>query len=472
MHGYTPEAPKQIDVTKSPDGAPLAPADDPSVPWYKLLTRYHWFVLVVCVLGWMLDCMDQQLFNLARKPAMQALVGGEPQKVEEFANYATAIFLVGWGVGGVGFGIIADLFGRARAMIFTILLYSVFTGLSAASQGFWDFALYRFLTGLGVGGQFAVGVSLVAEEIPDRARPFALGWLQALSALGNVTAALIQVGLAFLVYSGTVEASWRLMFVVGTVPAVLVIFIMRRLREPEKWRKLAAEKTIRERMGAYSGELFRDPRWTRNAIVGLVLASAGIIGLWAIGFFTIDLTRSIFAVRLHGLEEKDRKFWNDIYAALTSVMFNIGAFFGIYAFSRFTHRVGRRTAFAISLVLAGVSTAFVYWKLSSVSDIFWMVPIMGFCQLALFGGYAIYFPELFPTRLRSTGTSVCYNGARFVAAAGLFFQGSMVGYFKRLHDGDTLQAARTGGMVMCLIFLVGLLVLPFAPETKGKPLPE
>src|SRR5262245_16988460 len=169
MHGYSPEPPKETGVTTqaglygvttSPDGvASVLPG--PDVPWYKLLNRYHWFVLIVCVLGWMLDCMDQQLFNLARAPAMRALVGAENEQV--YSKYATAIFLVGWGFGGVGFGIIADLFGRARSMVFTILLYSIFTGLSSVSVGFWDFALYRFLTGLGVGGQFAVGVSLVAE---------------------------------------------------------------------------------------------------------------------------------------------------------------------------------------------------------------------------------------------------------------------------------------------------------------------
>jgi MFS family permease len=452
------------DIETKPDGM------QPAGPWWRLLTRYHRFVLLVCALGWLLDCMDQQLFNLARRPAMQALVSAND--VDEYSKYATAIFLLGWGAGGVGFGIVADLFGRARSMVFTILLYSIFTGLSAVSVGFWDFAFYRFLTGLGVGGQFAVGVSLVAEEIPDRARPFALGWLQALSALGNVTAALAQIVLAFLVYSGVLDTSWRIMFVIGTVPAVLVVFIMRRLHEPEKWRKLAAEKSIGERMGAYGGELFRDRRWARHAIIGLILASAGIIGLWAIGFFSIDLTRAIFQDRLKGLADKDAKFWQDIYAAMTSVMFNVGAFFGIYAFSRFTHHIGRRLAFAISFVLAGLSTAFVFWQLNSVGDIFWMIPIMGFCQLALFGGYAIYFPELFPTRLRSTGTSVCYNGARFVAAAGTFAQGPLVVYFKDLFEGDALKAARCAGMVMCLIFAVGLLILPFAPETKGRPLPE
>ena len=470
MHDITPTPPRPTAITTSPYGITTAPA--PDVPWYRLLNRYHWFVLIVCALGWLLDCMDQQLFNLARRPAMQALVPAN--NVDEYGKYATAIFLLGWGVGGVGFGIVADLFGRARSMVFTILLYSIFTGLSALSVGFWDFALYRFLTGLGVGGQFAVGVSLVAETIPDRARPFALGWLQALSALGNVSAALIGIVLAFLVRAGTVQESWRIMFVVGTVPALLVVVIMRRLKEPQRWTDLAAEKSLRERMGAYGGELFRDRRWARHALVGLILASAGIIGLWAIGFFSIDLTRAIFQKRLaaEGVNEHEAKFWQDIYASLTSITFNVGAFFGIYAFSRFTHRLGRRPAFAISFVLALASTALVFARFDSIGDIFWMIPMMGFCQLALFGGYAIYFPELFPTRLRSTGTSVCYNGARFVAAFGTFAQGPLQRHFESLCNGDKLQAARYAGVAMCAIFLVGLAVLPFAPETKGKPLPE
>jgi hypothetical protein len=122
--------------------------------------------------------------------------------------------------------------------------------------------------------------------------------------------------------------------------------------------------------------------------------------------------------------------------------------------------------------LALGSTALVFWKFNSIADIFWMIPIMGFCQLALFGGYAIYFPELFPTRLRSTGTSVCYNGARFVAAFGTFAQGPLKVYFTDLSGGDRLMGFRYAGITMCAIFLVGLAALPFAPETRGKPLPE
>jgi MFS family permease len=451
-----------------PAAPPAAPA---TRPWHKELTRYHWFVLIVATLGWLFDTMDQQLFNIARRPAMRALVS--EAEVTEYSGFATTVFLFGWGTGGIAFGILGDLIGRARSMVFTILLYSMFTGLSALSVGFWDFAFYRFLTGLGVGGQFAVGVSLVAEEMPERARPFALGLLQALSAVGNITAALVGIGLAFLVRDGVVQESWRIMFVVGTVPALLVLFIMRRLKEPERWLKLAAEKTIRQRLGAYGSELFGDRRWTRHAIVGLLLASSGIIGLWAIGFFSIDLQRAIFRARLQteGLPAAELNFQEDLWASMTSVTLNIGAFFGIYAFSRVTHRIGRRPTFAIAFVLALISTAFVFWQFNSIADIFWMIPIMGFCQLALFGGYAIYFPELFPTRLRTSGTSFCYNGARYVAAFAPSILGLLATRFADL-SGDRVQGFRYAGMVMCSIFVVGLLVLPFAPETRGQPLPE
>src|SRR5205814_2879440 len=169
------------------------------------------------------------------------------------------IFLIGWGTGGIAFGILGDLIGRARTMMLTILLYSLFTGLSALSTGFWDFALYRFLTGLGVGGEFAVGVSLVAEVMPDRARPYALGLLQALSAVGNITAALISIVLGHLEESGAVGSAWRVMFVIGTVPALLAILIRRRLKEPERWQAAKGSGT-HQQLGSIR-ELFGDPRW-------------------------------------------------------------------------------------------------------------------------------------------------------------------------------------------------------------------
>src|SRR5687767_5509572 len=214
------------------------PADS-GQPWYRTLNRGHWFVLIVSSLGWLFDTMDQQLFNLARRPAISELLGpgASSATIAEYSGYATTIFIMGWATGGVYFGVLGDRIGRAKTMIYTILCYSLFTGLSVFSTGVWDFSLYRFLTGLGVGGQFAVGVALVAESMPDRARPYALGWLQATSALGNMLAALTGIALGALETSGAIDSAWRAMFVVGTLPALLCIVIFKRLKEPESWQR-------------------------------------------------------------------------------------------------------------------------------------------------------------------------------------------------------------------------------------------
>lgn len=455
-----------------------------STRWYHELTRYHWFVLIVAALGWLFDTMDQQLFTLARVPAMKELLAPSPgvepsaEAVGYYGPLATAIFLLGWATGGLGFGVLGDRIGRAKTMLWTILIYSLCTGLSALSVGFWDFAFYRFLTGLGVGGEFAVGVSLVAEVMPDRARPHALGLLQALSAVGNISAAMIGLGLGHVENSGGLDAlqfsgqpvhAWRVMFVVGTVPALLAILIRRRLKEPERWQTAAGTASVQRQLGSYS-ELFGDPRWRRNALVGMCMAFSGVVGLWGIGFFSVDLFRSVFTqnYKAQGMPPAEIASNVNFWINITLILQNIGGFLGIWAYSRVTGVIGRKPAFAIAFVLAMLSTAMVFGTMSEPSQIFWMIPIMGFCQLALFGGYAIYFPELFPTRLRSTGTSFCYNVGRFVAAIGPW----TFGYLTSSVFNEYPEPMRYAGVSMCGIFLLGLLVLPFAPETKGKPLPE
>lgn len=443
-----------------PTPAPPDLRDATGLPWYRELNRHHWFVLVIAALGWLFDTMDQQLFNLARRPAITELLGpgATPAAIAEYSGYATMVFIIGWASGGVFFGILGDRVGRVKTMVYTILCYSLFTGLSVLSTSVWDFSLYRFLTGLGVGGQFAVGVALVAESLPDRARPYALGWLQASSAIGNMMAALIGMGLGGLEASGAIGSAWRGMFIIGTLPALLVIVIMKRLKEPESWQRAAREGVRRGSMG----DLFSDPRWRYNAIIGMLLAFAGVVGLWGIGFFSFDLFRAVLDKT--DMSEGDKTFW----IGMTSLLQNAGAFFGIYVFTHVTQRIGRRKAFAIAFVAAMLSTAYTFWNLSTFSDIFWMIPMMGFCQLALFGGYAIYLPELFPTRLRSTGTSFCYNVGRFVAALGPLALGLLT---SRVFVGHP-EPMRYAGVTMCLVFLIGLATVPFMPETKGKPLPE
>jgi len=458
------------------------PAGKPGVPldagrWYHELTRYHWFVLLVAALGWMFDCLDQQLFLMARVPAMNELLAtsaGErpsPEVVQKYSGWVTSIFLIGWATGGLAFGVLGDRIGRAKTMVITILMYSLFTGLSALSTTFWDFAAYRFLTGLGVGGEFAVGVSLVAEVMPNRARPFALGLLQALSAFGNVSAALVNMGIGQMAAGGSLDpaSAWRWMFVVGAVPALLAIIIRRRLKEPERWKAAISAEGPVKKAGSYA-ELFGDPVLRKRALVGLGLASSGVIGLWGIGFFSFDLIRSIMRSRFEaeGLSPAEVEGKLTYWVGITSILQNVGAFFGIYSFSIITARVGRRPAFAVSFIAAMASTILVFWKLDSFTDIFWMIPLMGFFQLAIFGGYAIYFPELFPTRLRSTGTSFCYNVGRYVAAVGP----ALLGWLASDVYGGYDQPLRYAGVTMSAVFLIGLAVLPFAPETKGQMLPD
>ena len=435
-------------------------------PWYRDLNRYQWLAFIVASLGWMFDTMDQQLFNLARRPAivdLMKVLPGDPAaaaRIAEYSGYATMIFMIGWASGGVILGILGDRIGRTKTMVFTILLYAVFTGLSVFSTNIWDFSFYRFLTGLGVGGQFSVGVALVAETVPDRARPYALGWLQALSTVGNMLAALVGILLGQLQQSGMISSAWRIMFVVGALPALLCIPIFRKLKEPESWRSAKAEKRSKH-LGSIR-DLFADPRWSRNAIVGMLLAFAGVVGLWGIGFFSFDLLRSVLD------KTSMRTGQKTLWIGIASLLQNAGGFFGIYAFTHLTSVTGRKVAFAISFIFAMTATAFTFWNLRTVTDILWMIPLMGFSQLALFGGYAIYLPELFPTRLRSTGISFCYNVGRFVAAIGPLTLGLLT---SRVFANKP-EPMRYAGVTMCLVFLVGLATLPFAPETQGKPLPE
>ncbi len=257
----------------------------------------------------------------------------------------------------------------------------------------------------------------------------------------------------------------RYLFLVGAIPAPLAIIVFKKLKEPEAWHKERADK---KRMGSFA-DLLGDPRWRKNAIVGMLLAFAGVVGLWGIGFFSYDLfrpalERSFVAQGYSGAELRGKI---TTWIGITSLFQNLGAFFGIYAFTYLTAITGRRKAFAVSFVAAMGMTAFTFLNLREQSDIFWMVPLMGFAQLSVFGGYAIYLPELFPTRLRSTGTSFCYNVGRLAAAAGPLTLGHLARNV--FHGPDALRYA---GASMCAVFLVGLLALPFAPETKDKPLPE
>jgi MFS family permease len=423
------------------------------------VTPYHVLVVLIASAGWLFDCMDQALFSLARQSALTELLKGGGDAVE-YAGYATTSMIIGWATGGILFGMMSDRVGRVKTMVATLLIYSGFTGLSGLAMSPAAFIGYRFLVGLGVGGMFGAATTLVAESVPSGFRALALGSLQALSAAGNVMGGmiardLIPPGSAFEL-GGYVISGWRALFFVGVLPALLVVPMIIILREPEGWKqaKKAAQRGEPGHKVGSLADMFRDARWRHHAIIGLLLGVSGMIGLWGVGFFSPELVSK-------ALEGQPQEVVDRVRSS-GFVLQNIGAFFGMLTFTFVATFLSRRVAFLGSFILCLVTTIFVFKSLNSPTDAYWMLPLMGFAQLGVFAGYSIYFPELFPTRLRGTGVGFCYNTVRYLAAPAPALLGVL----------STQIGFRNAAAAMAFVYVVGMVALIWAPETKGKPLPE
>jgi len=426
---------------------------------------------MVASLAWLFDCLDQQVFNLSRDGAVEDLLTDKTKSIE-LAAYTTSFFLVGWAIGGLIFGALGDRFGRARILTVSLLIYSLCTGLNCFTVTYSEFCACVFFTGLGVGGVFGLSVALVADSMPEASRAPALGLLQSLSSWGNITAGLLGMSIGLLAAGSLLPfglKAWQAMFLAGALPALICVFILARLKEPEKWRLAsAAGKRSGVKFGSYAA-LLRHPKWSKHAWLGLILCSSGIVGLWGIGNFHPKIVSSIIQTHLAatGLTPaaiaSKKAYWTSVGLLLQ----NIGGFFGMLSMAKFAQVKGRKPAFALALSLSFVCTLLVFKFLREIDQIYWMLPIMGFGQYSVFGVYAIYLPELFPISLRSTGTSFCYNFGRLVAASAPFTIGRIT---KSL--GGNIEGFRTAGMWVSLVLLLGIFVLPFLPETKGQPLPE
>jgi MFS family permease len=327
------------------------------------------------------------------------------------------------------------------------------------------FLIFRFLVGLGVGGMFGAATTLVAESVPAWARAIALGSLQALSACGNIIGSLVstyvQPGKAEFMFG---MSGWRVLFFVGILPSVLIVPILFILREPQKWReakersKTSADKS--QHIGSI-GDLVAHPRWRRNLLVGVGLGLAGMAGLWGIGFFSPELISTAL--------KNEPQNVVDMVRGYGTALQDVGAFLGIMTFTLVATTLGRRPAFLGSFFLCLVATIYVFNNLKSGTDAYWMLPLMGFAQLSVFGGYAIYFPELFPTRLRGTGVGFCYNTVRYLAAV---FPLLLMFLNRQLIESGVADPFRKAATILSAIFVLGMVTLIWAPETKGRPLPE
>jgi len=431
------------------------------------ITVYHWLVVLIASCGWLFDCMDQRIFALSREPAIRELMGAgaADSAIKDWGAWATGIMMIGWATGGIIFGTMSDRLGRVKTMVITLLVYSGFTGLSGISRSVNEFLIYRFLVGLGVGGMFGAATTLVAESVPGRIRAVALGSLQALSACGNIVGSLIstqiQPGQADLLFG---LSGWRIIFFIGILPAILVVPTMLVLREPEMWR--TTKRRIKDctdksyRIGSIP-DLFRQPVWRRNLLVGVCVGLAGMAGLWGIGFFSPEL----ISTALKGAPQNVV----DLVRGYGTALQDVGSFLGMMTFTVAATLAGRRIAFLGAFILCLATTIFVFNNLKTGSDAYWMLPMMGFAQLSVFGGYSIYFPELFPTRLRGTGVGFCYNTVRYLAAA---FPPMLMYLNRLLIEHRIEQPFRKAATILSAIFVLGIVALIWAPETKGKPLPE
>ena len=418
-----------------------------SKPWYAEVTRYEWLVLAIASAGWIFDVFEGQLFNLTRGQMLADLLDVEPTSdaVRRAGDWFLAVFLLGGTVGGVLFGTLADRFGRRPMLTATILCYSVFSGLTYFATELWHVGVLRFLVALGVGGEWAVAASLVAESFPARARAQAGGIFHATSILGTWLAA----GAGLLV-----NTEWRYAYLVGLVPALLVLWVRMSLREPDSWQQAEREN---RRMGSFK-ELFGDRRWARSAILGMMLAGVGLATFWGITVAGQDLTYEL-EIRNGASHEQAMQRARFAYGVVGAA----GGGIGLLSFGPLAQRFGRRPTFAFMQL---VSVAIIPLTCYLPQDYWQMLvalPIFAFFTLSIHAGFAIYFPELFPGHLRATGTGLCFNGGRLLAAPMLWLSGEIKSW-----PGLDLRLAVS---LLGLLFLVGTVIVWFLPETKDKPLP-
>jgi len=441
--------------------------------WYHGVTRYQWTVLAIASIGWVFDVFEGQIFVASMNEAMPSLLpaGTSRATIAYFNNLTFVAFLLGGALGGVSFGILSDRIGRTRTMVWTIIMYSAFTCLSAVSKSWWHMAIFRFLVAMGVGGEWAVASAMVAEVFPKRSRAWSLGIFHASSVLGTYMATAAGVLIV-----GNPNLGWRWGFILGAAPALLVIWVRMSLREPENWQQVRAASLagVGKRLGSFT-ELFTQGL-ARSTIVGVGLAAVGLATFWGTHIYGKDLMRRAAEARfLAAIGDSATKLEKDavlkensraIKRAEMAGMFLVttGGGLGLLAFGPLCERFGRRGAF-LFYQLGGVASSVVLFQfISGTRMLTAALPIFGFLTLGMHAGFAIYFPELFPTRLRGTGGGFCFNFGRILAAPILFLSG----WLQRTANVSLENSASLLG----LLFLLGIAILWFAPETRGQELPE
>ncbi len=406
--------------------------------------------LVSACLGWMFDSMDLNIFTLLIFPSIGELIHSHnPGAIAAVGGTVIAVKLFGWGIGGVIFGVVADRIGRARTMIITILIYSIFTGLSALAESIWQLALLQALAGIGIGGEWSAGAALVAEMWPEGSRTKALQIMQMSFSFGYFIAAGVNLTLG--------PYGWRWVLAAGAIPALVTLFIRQNVTEPQRW--VAARERQRasaeHRAAAHFSAIFQPPL-RRRTIVGVVIALAMMIGSWG--------GTTMIPVWINQLLGPGASAAARVSAvSQMAILMNLGAILGYLSLMWLTDAIGRRPSYFISATMAFVTSALMFTRATSVVAIDVYVFFYGIFAIGGFGNFATYLPELFPTRVRASGQGFAWNAARAATGIGPFVAGQLVGVM-----GSVPMAA----FAVSSAFLIGSLAIWFGPETRGVPLED
>lgn len=404
-------------------------------------TKAQWIILLVAWMGWVFDVMDAALFNFAKIPMLTAMLGAEGYKSigPAIEGRIQSVFLFGWALGGLVFGIVADRWGRTRTLVVTILLYSVFTGLTALCQSPEQVMVARFLTALGIGGEWAAGAALVAEAFRSGGRGPASAFLQSAAAFGPMLAALANYVLA--------GKSWQWLFLVGIIPAIICVLARLFVEEPP--RTVAAPRSP-------LSELWADAELRRHAFVAMVIGTVGVAGAGTATYWIPNLVKAVS----NGLAPQ-------VIAQRTSlvtVLAHVGTLAGVMVVPLLCERFGRRTTIGLFFLLSPIAVVVAMAGGASYEKLMGLMPMITFFAVGVSAAFVLYFPELFPSRVRATGAGLAYNLGRVLSIPMPMFTAAVIGAF----GGSIVSGLVLSGS----IYLLGLAALPFAPETKGLELVE
>ena len=416
----------------------IALPDGANGPWWREITRNQWYALLAGKIGWMLDAFDVMLYVFCLKTIME----------EWHLNPATAGFMVtvtlfASSFGGILFGAVADRFGRKNALLVTVMVFSICSGLSGLAQNLVQLAIARTILGLGMGGEWASGALLVSETWPAKHRGKAIGLMQGGWALGYILAAIAAATIL-------PRFGWRVMFFLGILPALFTIWVRTKVEEPEVWvKQKAKEKTEPKRRGGFF-QIFA-PDLIRYTLLSTLISTFVMFAYWGLFSWLPSFLGSPVAKGGAGLSIVKAPMW--------MIPMMVGAYCGYVSFGFVADRIGRRPAFATYLVLSAV-LVFIYGNTRNPATLMVLGPFVGFFGSGYFSAFGVFVAELFPTRARGAAVGFTYNTGRMVSA----LAPTVIGFLSSRHG--------VGAALTCtaIAFLLGAVSMFLIPETRGAEL--